>query len=144
MQGLTTKEAADRLGISPSTLRHWMTNFSVDVEIDERGHRRLDEKALAVLQTVKELRGEDCGFQTIRRRMQPGELTVETLEAVEAEAEITQALDAALARIANLEATLQIREAECVRLNGELALTKARLAAVVDAAPAKPWWKLWG
>ena len=69
MNGLTTSEAAERLGVPKTTLHTWLNTLPIPSETDSRGRKRLDANALAVLEAVKELRGEDCGYQTIRRRI---------------------------------------------------------------------------
>lgn len=69
MEPLTTGEAAKRLQIAKSTLKDWLEVLPISTVTDSRGRRRLDLEALAVLETVKDLRGKNCGYQTIRRRI---------------------------------------------------------------------------
>jgi DNA-binding transcriptional MerR regulator len=71
VNGLTTTEAADRLGVPPTTLKTWLSMLPVPQGTDSRGRRRLDDESIAVLETVKHLRDEDCGYATIRRRIGP-------------------------------------------------------------------------
>lgn len=71
MDGLTTSEAAKRLGIPQSTIKTWLSNLPIPSATDSRGRRRFDEGSLEVLATVKKLRGKDKGYETIRRHIRP-------------------------------------------------------------------------
>lgn len=72
MNGLTTGEAAKHLQIPQSTLKMWLSELPIQTTTDSRGRRRLNDDALAVLETVKDLRTHDFGLQTIRRRIVSG------------------------------------------------------------------------
>lgn len=69
MERLTTGEAAKRLQVAKSTLKDWLDELPIPTETDSRGRRRLDLEALAVLETVKDLRNQNHGLATIRRRI---------------------------------------------------------------------------
>jgi transposase-like protein len=66
---LTANDAAERLGVSVTTVKNWLNQLPEEKEHDSRGRVRIDANTLAVLETVKTLRGEDCGYETIRRRI---------------------------------------------------------------------------
>ena len=71
MNGLTTGEAAERLGVPQTTLKNWINHLAIPTSTDSRGRRRIHDDVLPVLEAVKDMRGEDCGYQTIRRRIGP-------------------------------------------------------------------------
>ena len=70
MNGTTTSEAANHLGVPKSTLHTWLQQLPIPHDTDSRGRKSFDADALAVLEAVKNLRGEDCGYQTIRRKLE--------------------------------------------------------------------------
>lgn len=70
MSGTTTTEAASQLGVPKSTLHTWLQQLPIPHDTDSRGRKSFDADALAVLEAVKSLRGEDCGYQTIRRKLE--------------------------------------------------------------------------
>lgn len=67
MSQTTTAEAANRLGVPKSTLHTWLQQLPIPHDTDSRGRKSFDADALTVLETVKNLRAEDAGYQTIRR-----------------------------------------------------------------------------
>lgn len=173
MNGLTTSEAAERLGVPKTTLHTWLNTLPIPSETDSRGRKRLDANALAVLEAVKELRGEDCGYQTIRRRIgtltehdgtepervpnvngaQPepapaadrGAFLAQVVEVVANQTDLAERYARAAHQIGTLEERTRGLELERDRLAGELAEVKAERdqARALLAAPARPWWKFW-
>lgn len=159
IETLTANEAAERLNVSVTTVKNWLNQMPGDKEIDSRGRRRIDEKTLSVLETMKALRDEDCGYETIRRRIfqvtddqlsansdlglgdsqptvsqQPvdtASIVAQVVEAMRGENELAEKY----ARVAHQVGKL---EAENENLRAQLAEAKALLAA-----PVKPWWRIW-
>jgi DNA-binding transcriptional MerR regulator len=70
---LTSKEVADRIGVSMSTLKNWAVRLPVPSVLGPDGTRRFPEEALAVLEAVKQLRDEERSYATIRRAILPVE-----------------------------------------------------------------------
>lgn len=64
---LTTSEAANGLGVSRSTVKNWIKEFSLGAIRDARGDWRIDPDALPVFEEVKRLRDEGLGLDSIRR-----------------------------------------------------------------------------
>lgn len=66
---LSTAEAAQALGVHVNTVKHWIGQVQIPAEKDNAGRWRFSPEALEVLQAIKELRGQDRSFETIRRRI---------------------------------------------------------------------------
>src|ERR1035437_2048110 len=64
---LTTSEAAAGLGVSRSTIKNWIKEFSLGAMRDTRGDWRIDPDALPIFEEVKRLRDEGLGLESIRR-----------------------------------------------------------------------------
>ena len=167
---LSTAEASKALGVPAPTIKHWLGQLPIPAEKDGAGRWRYSEEALKVLETVKELRGQNRTFETIRRRIDidpsspaSAHSTTDELALSANEPELSselsaddlhQALDMLSAEIAKNQA-LQVQVSE---LNATCAMFQERseqLRAVVDslqgeikllkAAPERdrPWWKRW-
>lgn len=167
MNGLTTSEAAERLGIPKTTLSTWLGQLPIPHDTDSRGRRRLDDEALALLETVKTLRGDDCGYQTIRRRIGPltepdqveaesnpttNETQPEQAPTLDTDAFMAQVVAAVSAqtdlaeRYARVAHQVGRLEADNDHLRAQLAELKDKVAQLEapSPTPARPWWKLWG
>lgn len=70
-EDLTTGEAAEELGVPLSTIKVWLDRLPIPTRTDRRNHRRLDKKAMALLQVVKADRARGLGYDTIRRKLGP-------------------------------------------------------------------------
>ena len=164
MNGLTTTEAAKQLGVPPTTLKTWLTSLPIPASTDSRGRRRIDQEALEVLEMVKSLRDEDCGYQTIRRRIEPQTdtsssvtdgspttdnsepapsssmdttaLVAQVIEAIRSENDLAEKYARAAHRMGELEATLRERERELAEAREKIALLEA-------PKPTRPWWRPW-
>lgn len=66
---LTGQEAASHLGIHPNTLAQWETQLGLKVEMGSNRRKRYTPEIVALLEQVKAFRGDDAGFNTIRRRL---------------------------------------------------------------------------
>ena len=66
-------EAAEHLGVSPSTVKNWAVRLPVPSFVDDDGTRRFPAEALAMLALVKRLRDEERSYATIRRVIEPME-----------------------------------------------------------------------
>jgi excisionase family DNA binding protein len=66
-RALTTSEAAAGLGVSRSTVKNWIKEFSLGAQRDARGDWRIDPVTLPVFEEVKRLRDEGLGLDSIRR-----------------------------------------------------------------------------
>lgn len=164
MNGLTTSEAAERLGVPKTTLSTWLGQLPIPYETDSRGRRRLDDEALALLETVKTLRGDDCGYQTIRRRIGPltepdqveaecnpaaTETQPEQAPALDTDAFMAQVVAAVSAQTELAERYARVAhqvgrlEADNDHLRAQLAELKDKVAQLEAPTPARPWWKLW-
>lgn len=66
---LNIHEAATRLGVCASTLRTWGEKTGVAGTRTSSGKRVYTDVDLDVLETIKNLRTEDAGWQTIRKRI---------------------------------------------------------------------------
>lgn len=86
IEGITPTEAAERLGVPPTTLVTWLDELPIPRKRDDGGLAWLDEDALAVLEAVRGMRAYDLGFQTIRRHL-------ETLDAGEPAPEAQDTLE---------------------------------------------------
>jgi excisionase family DNA binding protein len=161
---LTTSEAAAGLGVSRSTVKNWIKEFSLGAQRDARGDWRIDPEMVPIFEEVKRLRDEGLGLDSIRRvigapapkpalvaRFVPEEVA-EVLEQAPAPAQVDMATFASalehqnrlamqLARLAHLNGQLQAQlkhlGAEVPRLQrqaAEVPKLKAQLA-LLAAAP---------
>lgn len=64
---LATKDVAERIGVSESTVKLWTDRLGLEVERDSRHNRRYPPEVADLLNTVKGLRDEGKGYQTIQR-----------------------------------------------------------------------------
>lgn len=171
MDGLTTKEAAERLGIPVTTLKTWLSQLPIPQDMDSRGRRRLTDDAIAVLETVKHLRDEDRGYQTIRRLIRPetdggssetgqgptsdeyetdvGPSPVSTAAIVEAvtaaiatQTDLAEKYARAAHQIGNLEAKVQAKDERIAQLADELAEARQRIA-LLEAPKETPAPRPW-
>lgn len=71
-EDLTTGEAAEQLGVPLSTLKVWLERLPIPTRTDRRNHRRLDARAMALLQVVKIDRERGLGYDTIRHKITGG------------------------------------------------------------------------
>lgn len=70
---LSTKEAAETVGVSPNTLKSWLKDLPIAPERDGAGNFRFDDRAIDVLTAVKNLRGDGRSYETIRRVISPAD-----------------------------------------------------------------------
>lgn len=151
---LSSNEAAERLGVSPSTIKNWAVRLPVPSWVDAEGTRRFPDEALAILETVKLMREDERSYATIRRTIEPtgqlrppaepGRPTTASPERVAEVMGVVRPMWNALQcehataakRIARLEAKLDELRADRVAMQAELeALRK------LVGRPARPWWK---
>ena len=66
---MTIHEAANRLGVCASTLRTWGEKTGVAGNRTSSGKRLYSDDDLSVLEAVKDLRDQDAGWTTIRKRI---------------------------------------------------------------------------
>jgi DNA-binding transcriptional MerR regulator len=73
---LTVRDVADQLGVSHTTIKKWVEAlFPGEPERDSHGRWRLTQEQVRVLETVKALRAEDKGINTIARIIGPVNFT---------------------------------------------------------------------
>ena len=157
---LSTTEASKELGVPVPTIKHWLGQLPIPAEKDGAGRWRYPEEALKVLKIVKDLRGQNRTFETIRRRIDipssPATIqsTTPKLSAELSADGLHQVLDMLSAEISKNQAL----QAQVSELSATCAMFQERseqLRAVVDslqgeikllkAAPERdrPWWKRW-
>ena len=68
---LSSTEAAEHLGVSPSTVKNWAVRLPVPSWVDRDGTRRFPPEALDVLELVKQMREDERSYATIRRVIEP-------------------------------------------------------------------------
>jgi DNA-binding transcriptional MerR regulator len=66
-QTYATKDVAEQIGVSETTIKTWTDKLGLEVERDSRHNRRYTQAELDLLFTVKNLRDEGAGYQTITR-----------------------------------------------------------------------------
>jgi len=91
---LTLKEAAERVGVSPSTLKRWVER-GVIPEVD--GHGAWTDAAVAHARIVARLRDRGHRLDQIREAGRQGRLAYGYVESIFPEAEIVRSLDEASA-----------------------------------------------
>lgn len=150
---LSSNEAAERLGVSPSTIKNWAVRLPVPSWVDAEGTRRFPDEALAILETVKEMRDAERSYATIRRTIDPtgpsqrsapaprqtapADRVAEVMGVVRPMWNALQCEHAtASRRIARLEAKLDELRADRVAMAAELEALRKQLGA-----PARPWWR---
>ena len=151
---LSSNEAAERLGVSPSTLKNWAVRLPVPSWVDDEGTRRFPDEALEILETVKQMRDAESSYATIRRTIEPtGPLREPAPEPrrpspppeqvatiIGVVRPMWNALQhdhaAATRRITRLEAKLDEMQAERVALAAELEHLRAH-----GGRPSRPWWR---
>lgn len=151
---LSSNEAAERLGVSPSTVKNWAVRLPVPSWVDADGTRRFPDEALAILETVKQMRDDERSYATIRRTIvptghlpaaaEPGRPSAASPERVAEVMGVVRPMWNALQcehataakRITRLEAKIDELRADRVAMEAELeALRKA------VGMPTRPWWK---
>lgn len=155
MNRLTTTEAAKHLSIPVSTIKTWLSQLPITASTDSRGKRRIDADALQVLEEVKRLRADDCGYATIRRVIssepisssttsdEPNAQTVtsstalisEIISALRAENELSEKYAKATYTIGQLEERVS-------GLTAQLGEAKSRII-LLEAPSPRPWWRFW-
>lgn len=70
-EDLTTGEAAAALGVPLATLKVWLERLPVPMRSDRRGHRRLDARAMTLLEVIKADRARGLSYDTLRRKLAP-------------------------------------------------------------------------
>ena len=164
-------EAASQLGVSASTLRNWGEKLGVAGTRTSNGKRVYSNDELAVLETVKNLREQEAGWQTIRRHI--GEPTAGHCDELKTHCDPTvadgtggcdptmppQPFDTGAIIAAVVEAvTAQTDQSERYaratfeigkltsdneHLRVQLDELKAKVALLEASKPARPWWKPW-
>jgi len=67
----SSSEAAEQIGVSPSTIKNWVVRLPVPFSTDGEGTKRFAPEALQLLETVKRLREDERSYATIRRVIGP-------------------------------------------------------------------------
>lgn len=151
---LSSNEAAERLGVSPSTIKNWAVRLPVPSWLDAEGTRRFSDEALAILETVKQMRDDERSYATIRRTIEPTghlrepaepgrptkaspERVAEVMGVVRPMWNALQCEHATAAkRIARLEAKIDELRQDRVAMQAELEALRQAVGR-----PARPWWK---
>lgn len=68
---LSMRQAADKLEVSYSTLKGWLDRLDLNIPRNTRGEYQITSEILTVLETVKALRDQDMGLDTIERKIGP-------------------------------------------------------------------------
>jgi DNA-binding transcriptional MerR regulator len=155
---MSSTEAAEHLGVPPSTIKNWAVRLPVPSWVDAEGTRRFPADALAVLETVKRMREDERSYATIRRTIEPAgtaplgaegeparpapppERVAETMAVVRPLWNALQCEHATAARrIARLEAKIDDLRADRVALEAEVQALRRRLDAL--EGPIRPWWR---
>jgi DNA-binding transcriptional MerR regulator len=71
MSTLSSNEAAEAVGVSPSTVKNWAVRLPVPSWVDRDGTRRFPPEAIDVLAVVKRMREDERSYATIRRVIEP-------------------------------------------------------------------------
>jgi DNA-binding transcriptional MerR regulator len=113
---MDAKQLAYRLGI-PVTLRGWIEKLGIEVERTRSG-LRFDDEAVQVMDSVKRLRDQSCGFTTIRHQL--GLVSHERVEREEVEGmgqdKLLKELLEAHHRLGQLETELRILNERLISL----------------------------
>jgi DNA-binding transcriptional MerR regulator len=150
---LSTKEAAERIGVNPNTLKSWIKTLPINPERDGAGNYRFNERALEVLEAIKGLRLDKRTNETIRRYITTDHpevtqqspldeqritqvITDSITQAIAIQTDLSEKYARAAHRIGELEATLREREAPLAEAREKILL--------LEAPKVRPWWKLWG
>lgn len=76
VETITVRDVADQLGVSHTTIKKWVEAlFPGEPERDSHGRWRLTADQVRILETVKALRAEDKGLNTITRLIGPVKFT---------------------------------------------------------------------
>ena len=68
----STNDVSDRLAIPISTVKHWADKLGIG-DKSSSGKWFFSDQDMHVLELVKSLRAEDCGFDTIQRQITPSD-----------------------------------------------------------------------
>ena len=160
---MTAAKVAEALGVHVNTIKNWLGQLPIPVEKDSAGRWRFDERAFEVLQTIKGLRDEDRTFDTIRRRIDSGELsgpqdtaseatappnpsmaetlaaaiTPQLVEALSAQTALAEKYAHAAHQIGKLEAENEYLRGQVAELRDKVAMLEAP-----KTEPQRPWWRL--
>jgi DNA-binding transcriptional MerR regulator len=157
---LSTQEAAAAVGASPNTVKSWVRDLGIAPARDEAGRHRWDDRAIAALRAVKDLRDEGRSYDTIRRLITPLDaLGAEETRALRADAKearalrvgideerlawaIAEAVGQVVAGLMRAEADLAQKYANVNYELGELRATVRALECEklgLSLAPTTPW-----
>lgn len=130
---LKTKEAAQLLAVSETTVRRWISQFPSSFGKDTLGHYAFDETALHNLQLIKQELEEGISLQDINLSPVP--------QGLQASAPVYEDREELLHRLSRLEASLSQKADEVVTYQllshrqelDELRLVLTQLTASMDA-----------
>lgn len=149
---MTVAEAAERLGVARSTAHVWLGQFQVPHRTDSRGRVRLGDEGLRVCEAIKALRDEDCGYETIRRRLDPDsqcatndaqqapDSSVTGQTASDTVAVLRDLLDAERQRVDTLQARVTELSALAAAHQARATVLSERVA-VLEAPKPTPMWR---
>lgn len=137
------QEVADRLGISPSTLRLWSNHFASELSDQARkiaaggagsaAQRRYGDEDLDTLVKAKELLGQGLTYEETKRRLrqaaQPRLAEPQPAESLPTPARTAQDIDASLA---SLRETLEAKDRTIAALKESLAFLDVYLRTVLQ------------
>ena len=153
----TTRDLAERLGVSVSTIKNWSSRFPIEKHFDSQGNRRYSDKDLRLFEIIKGLRDEDRGYGTITRRLntelalsrdldnlgdpvpslshaldfQP--LIQEVTEAIQEQNDFAIKLSEANRTIGQLEAKLLLREQQVEEMRVQIRELKEQIRLLITA-----------
>lgn len=144
---LSSLQAAEHVGVSPSTIKNWAVRLPVPSFMDPDGTRRFPPEALAVLETVKQLRGDERSYATIRRIIEPtsgGPVPptgpIDVMAVVRPLWNSLQnELSTSARRISRLEARVDLLASEKLALEAERDAIEVRLSRLEAGKPFKRW-----
>jgi DNA-binding transcriptional MerR regulator len=139
---LSTQEAAAHVGASPNTVKSWVRDLGLAPARDEAGRHRWDDRAIAALQAVKDLRDEGRSYDTIRRLITPVDGLGGRADEDRLAWAIAEAVGHVVAGLVRAESDLAEKYARVNYELGELratvrALERERLGS--SLAPTTPW-----
>lgn len=132
---ITVAEAAARLGISVSSIRHYEKQFELRFARTKAGQRLLSERDLENLRIIRSFRSQNLPIEDIRKQ-----LTLPEGELEEARPSVEEVLSALIARQDELERIVAAQQTLLNQLSGEnqrLMLAQEQVKLLLEA-PKQP------
>src|SRR5438067_1834025 len=126
----TTRDLAERLAVSVSTIKNWSSRFPIEKHFDSQGNRRYSDKELSLSRDLDNL-GDPV--PSLSHAMDFTPLINEVTEAIQEQNDFAMKLSEASRTIGQLEATLTLREQQVEDMKIQIRELKEQIRLLITA-----------